>query len=191
MIVHFQKKVGAKFYQDRWKKKNNLKSMKNTIILLAISIITINCSINRKNYPTSLKGQKWTWARSFSGQGMGYGNELTFTSNTSFIEKYWYSGGAYWTKTYSGIYYYDEKAKTVFLKYDKNSQLRLIKSSRKKAIQLIDVNSKLMPRFYDNWKLENNQLKTLKHKEIATDSLVIIDLKETFKFKIETEALRN
>lgn len=148
----------------------------------------MSCTINRKNYPTSLKGQKWTWARNFTGQGMGSGNELTFTSDKSFTEKSWYSGGAYWTKTYSGIYYYDKKSKTVFLKYDKNSQLKLIKSSGKKAIQLIDVNNKLMPRFYENWKLENSQLKALKHKEIPSDSLVIFDLKETFNFKIENEA---
>lgn len=48
-----------------------------------------------------------------------------------------------------------------------------------------------MPRFYDNWKLENNQLKTLNHKEIPTDSLVIFDLKETFNFKIENVATEN
>ena len=128
----------------------NFMSMKKIVVLIIVSIIIINCSINKKNYPTSLKGQKWIWERSFTGQGMGLGNEWTFTTNTNFIEKSWYSGGAYWTHTYSGIYYYDEKSKTVFLKYDKNSQLKLIKFSGKKAIQLIDVNNKLMPRFYDN-----------------------------------------
>lgn len=162
--------------------------MKNITILLVISTVIINCSVDRKNYPASLEGEKWICSKSFMAQGMGSGNEWTFTTDTNFIEKSWYSGGAYWTHTYSGIYYYDEKSKTVFLKYDKNSQLKLIKSSGKKAIQIIDVNNKLMPRFYDNWSLINNQLKALNHSKIPTNSLEVIDLKETFNFKIETEA---
>lgn len=151
----------------------------------------MSCSVNRKNYPISLQGQKWTWTKNFSAQGMGYGNEFTFTTDTDFIEKSWYSGGAYWIHTYSGIYYYDEKSKTVFLKYDENQQFKLSKTSVKKAIQLIDINNRLMPKFYDNWKLENKQLKPLNPKEIPNDSLVITDLKKTSNFKIEDEALGN
>lgn len=158
--------------------------MKKLTLFLIITFTIVSCSINRKNYPTSLKGQKWTWERTF-GRGTSDGKEWIFTSDTSFIEKSWYSGGAYWTKTFSGKYYYDEKSKTVFLKYEKNSQLKFSKSSTKKAVQLIETNNKLMPRFYDNWRLENNQLKTLNHKEIPTDSLVIFDLNGTFNFKIE------
>lgn len=156
-----------------------------------ILVFFMSCSVNRKNYPTSLKGYKWTWERNFSGQEMGYGNEWTFTTDTDFIEKSWYSGGAYWTHTYSGVYYYDEKSKTVYLKYNKNQQLKFSKSSAKKAIQLIEQNKQLMPKFYDNWKLKNNQLKPLNHKEIATDSLVTFDLKETVNFKIENEVTGN
>lgn len=155
-----------------------------------IAIAISSCSVNRKNYPTSLKGQKWTCSKSFIAQGIGSGNEWIFTSVSDFIEKSWYSGGAYWTKTYSGIYYYDEKTKTVFLKYDNNSQLKLSKSSARKAIQIVDKKNKLMPKFYDNWKLENNQLKPLEHKEIPSESLVIFDLKETFNFKIESLKLQ-
>lgn len=55
----------------------------------------MSCSVNRKNYPISLKGQKWTWTKNFSAQGMGYGNEFTFTTDLDFIEKSWYSGGVF------------------------------------------------------------------------------------------------
>lgn len=153
----------------------------------------MSCSVNRKNYPTSLKGQKWSWKRTF-GRGTSGGNEWTFTTDTDFVEKSWYSGGAYIVFDYSGIYYYDEKSKTVFLKYDKNQQLKLkkpYKPSGKKAIQLVNTNNKLMPKFYTNWILENTQLKPINPQEIPTDSLVITDLKETFNFKIEKEEMGN
>ena len=168
--------------------------MKKLMLLLMIAIAISSCSVNRKNYPASLKGQKWTWDRNILRHGTASGNEWIFISDKDLIEKSWYSGGMCWAHTYSGIYYYDEKTKVVYLKYNKNKQSQIkftnssrIKNTMKKAIKLIDVNNQLMPRFYDNWKLENNQLKALEHKEIPTDSLVIFDLKEKFNFKIENE----
>lgn len=95
--------------------------MKVRIQFLLILLLAACTSKSGSGNSDSLEGQQWTWGRRDSNTGIGGGNSWRFLAGQRFTGTSWYSGGAYWTRNFSGSYFYDPKKQCVYLKYDKNN----------------------------------------------------------------------
>lgn len=95
--------------------------MKIRAHFLLILLLAACTTKSRFGNSDSLEGQEWTWGRRDSNTGIGGGNSWRFLAGQRFTSTNWYSGGAYWTRNFSGSYFYDSKNQCVFLRYDKKN----------------------------------------------------------------------
>lgn len=161
--------------------------MKKNIAILLILFLLSHCTITKTDKGNStLEGQIWTFGRELSGSGVGWGDSWTFLPNNKFIRKNWYSGGAYWTNNFSGSYFYDEKSKTAFLKYDRSRTKVLKKQPSKQQLYLTITENDTILTITDHW---GKQKSASENTEAKTTFPNVIN--EKSKFKIEHKKLGN
>lgn len=123
--------------------------MKAKIHFLLIMILIACDTKNISGNSDSLEGQQWTWGRRDSTTGIGGGDSWLFLAGQRFKGTNWYSGGAYWTRNFSGSYFYNSKNQCVFLRYDKKNAPA---ETTKQQLQLIITETDTILVVKNGWK---------------------------------------
>lgn len=150
--------------------------MKARMYFLLIILLTACATKNRSGNTDSLEGQQWTLGRRDSITGIGGGNSWRFLADQRFAATNWYSGGAYWTRNFSGSYLYDSKSQCVYLKYDKNNAPT---ESTKQKLQLIITETDTILVIKNGWRKSEGASPDLNLSKLPNF------IKENAKFKIE------
>ena len=122
---------------------------KNIALLFAVLFLS-SCSLTKIGKKSdSLEGQKWSYSNGNNVTSVS-GFSITFLANNKFVGEDYYSGGAYWNRPMSGKYYYNDKEKTVFLKYDKN-KAPIFKENLKQQLSLVTEGKETSLRITSGW----------------------------------------